>query len=57
MAVCPLCHQDAEDVTVTAEQWILDLIARENPTWVQSDGACPRCVELYREKGEKDAPE
>ena len=54
MAICPLCHEQSEDITCTAEQWLLDLIARENPTWVQSDGACPKCEAQYREKGDPE---
>ena len=53
MEVCPLCHEESDDLTFTAEQWLIDLIAREHPTWVHSDGACPKCRERYQKQADE----
>ena len=32
------------DVT---EDWLIDAIKKDHPEWVQSGGACPKCIEYY----------
>ena len=49
MTPCKLCDGDAMAIVHIAERWLLDLIRRENPLWVERDGACPKCIEYYRD--------
>ncbi len=44
---CTLCGQEADELYLIAEKYVLDLIASEHPEWVDSDGACRKCVEYY----------
>ena len=44
---CTLCGEEAEDLYTIAEKYVLDLIESEHPEWVESDGACRKCVEYY----------
>lgn len=44
---CTLCGQEAEDLYSIAEKYVLDLIKSEHPEWVESDGACSKCIEYY----------
>ena len=51
-ALCSICGgavrpEDAE-VHILAEDWVIEQIRVANPEWVESDGACPKCIELYR---------
>ncbi len=51
-ALCSICGEavrpeDAE-VHIFAEDWVIEQIRASNPEWVESDGACPKCLEHYR---------
>ena len=51
-ALCSICGatvrpEDAE-VHILAEDWVIEQIRSAHPQWVESDGACPKCLELYR---------
>ncbi len=45
---CTLCHQDTEDLYHIAEQYVLNIIKKEHPEWVDQNGACIKCIEHYK---------
>ncbi len=51
MSQCKLCNMHEAQTTDELEAWLLKEIEREHPDWVRSNGACPECVEYYRELG------
>ncbi|MFA5096915.1 MAG: hypothetical protein WC478_06205 [Candidatus Omnitrophota bacterium] len=50
--ICPLCKLEKSanivDICVSAHQYIIRRIKDDHPDWVEEDGACPKCVEYYR---------
>lgn len=44
---CNLCGNEVEKLESIAEDYLLDLIETEHPEWVESDGACIKCIEYY----------
>lgn len=46
--ICPLCREEADELHYEFEQYVLDVIKKEHPEWVESDGTCPRCMDYYR---------
>ena len=44
---CVLCKEDAPSLDEKIEDLVMDMIKRNNPNWVESDGACKRCVVYY----------
>ena len=48
---CPVCgdflHPDTADLHVMAEDWVIRKIRRDRPEWVEANGDCPKCLELY----------
>ncbi len=53
--VVSLCKREESaivvDICVSAYQYIIKRIREEHPDWVEEDGACPKCVEHYRNLG------
>lgn len=47
MQTCPICKEEVSNLSRIAETWLIDLIKRENPSWVLEDGACPECINYY----------
>jgi len=49
---CPVCGNTVDDwlrsLHAETERWRIARIQRQHPEWVVQDGACPRCVEVYR---------
>lgn len=47
---CTICGRTISDRELheTLENHIIDAIGQEHPEWMESDGACARCVEHYR---------
>ena len=49
---CSICGADvpAESLEIhrLAEEYIRERIRAEHPEWVESDGACPKCLEFYQ---------
>jgi len=49
---CPLCNQEKSsnivNTCISAYQYIIRRIKQEHPGWVEKDGACPKCVEYYK---------
>lgn len=44
---CQLCENEVTELQTIAEDYVLDLIEAEHPEWVESDGACIKCIEYY----------
>src|SRR5437773_5357420 len=60
-SVCPLCGTPAEPNVLAEAGWlsasVIQRLARDNPNWQQTSGACPACVQqallqLLTEQGE-----
>ncbi len=50
MSICKVCNDDkAESIMQVAEQYVLELIQKDHPEWVKSDGACPKCIQYYKD--------
>ncbi len=51
--ICPLCDKkvDKEDFIYhnEIEEVLIDLIKKNHPRWISKDGACPKCLERYRD--------
>jgi hypothetical protein len=49
---CACCGEKFErDLLVFlshADKHIIDAIKKEHPEWVESDGACPKCIDYFR---------
>ena len=49
---CPICRrlisEDRLEAHMRIEQTLIESIMKENPDWVEADGACPQCVNHYR---------
>ncbi|RMG51917.1 MAG: hypothetical protein D6723_09720 [Acidobacteria bacterium] len=47
---CTICGRTISDRELheALENHIIDAIGQEHPEWIESDGACSRCVEHYR---------
>lgn len=48
MENCPLCDEDTPTLEKQIESVVIDMIRRNNPQWVEADGACRKCVVYYR---------
>jgi len=47
MENCMLCEEDAPSLDEKIDDLVMDMIKRNNPKWVESDGACAKCVVYY----------
>ena len=47
MKLCPLCGQPTSQLHRVVEQYVISVIRRENPDWIEADGSCPACIEYY----------
>lgn len=51
MRNCPICGSqlapESAALHVMAERWVIEQIREDHPEWVESDGACPKCLEFY----------
>lgn len=49
---CPVCKkmQDEKLINIckTAYEYIIESLKRDHPDWQEKDGACPKCVEYYK---------
>ena len=44
---CGLCDKEVNELHSIAQDYLLGLIESEHPDWVESDGACTKCIEYY----------
>ena len=47
MITCKLCDENGECLDQEIEDIVIEMIKKENPQWVESDGACTRCISHY----------
>lgn len=51
--ICAVCHRPIDEhnalTHIKSEEYLLELIRRDHPEWKEEQGACPKCVEYYRE--------
>lgn len=57
--ICPLCSRHV-DARIFEKHWqmepeVVRAIRTAHPTWRRTDGACPRCVQLFRRRAASDA--
>ncbi len=49
---CPLCQQVVQEhlrpIHETAEEWVISHIKETHPEWIESNGACPNCIQFFR---------
>jgi ribosomal protein L33 len=49
---CRICgrytDEDIVDVCQESHNYIIESIKRQHPEWVEKDGACPKCLEYYK---------
>lgn len=48
MPECKLCNNSVESLEHEIEQLVIDMIKKSNSDWVKKDGACPKCIDYYR---------
>ena len=50
--ICPICGKSKDtgivDTCMTSYLYVLERIKEDHPDWVESDGACPQCLEYYK---------
>ncbi len=47
MQNCTLCNEQTENIIDVTDKWLIDAIKKDHPEWVESSGACPKCIEYY----------
>ncbi|MGA2774994.1 MAG: hypothetical protein ABSE81_02900 [Candidatus Omnitrophota bacterium] len=49
---CPVCKEEQDESLVnlctSAHEYIIETLKKEHPDWQEKDGACPKCVEYYK---------
>ena len=46
--ICPLCNEETDEFHYDAERYVLEVIKKDHPEWVESDGACEPCMDYYK---------
>lgn len=51
--ICQICNRGIDNsialTHVKTEEYLLGLIKKDHPEWKETDGACPECINYYRE--------
>ncbi len=51
--VCRICNRVVDTQSalthVKAEEYLLSLIKKDHPEWKDEHGACPQCIDYYRQ--------
>ncbi|MDX8402825.1 MAG: hypothetical protein R8K54_00270 [Mariprofundaceae bacterium] len=53
MAICPLCGKERDTEEHEVEHYVLKLIRKDHPDWMEKDGACKLCIEYYQHIGDE----
>lgn len=52
--ICPTCGKHIERdlllIIPHTEEHIVELIMKEHPEWIESDGLCKQCYEYYKKQ-------
>ena len=46
--ICPLCNEETDELHYLTEKYVLDMIKKDHPEWVETDGACKSCIDYYK---------
>ena len=50
---CQICDRTVDESNalthIKAEEYLLNLIKKDHPEWKETHGACPECINYYRE--------
>ncbi|MEW6008711.1 MAG: hypothetical protein AB1629_03670 [Candidatus Omnitrophota bacterium] len=50
--ICPICQKKVDASIIKActeaEKYVIENIRRSHPEWVEKDGACPKCIDYYK---------
>ena len=47
MSECKLCSNECHDLNHEIELMVIEMIKKQNPQWIDSDGACSKCINYY----------
>jgi len=47
MSYCNLCNQESNESTHNIKHFVMEFIAKSYPSWIENDGSCPKCENLY----------
>ena len=51
---CALCGSSVQEDTAIyhkdLDEWMLKIIVKQHPSWKESGGACPKCVEELKKR-------
>jgi len=47
MKHCDVCDEDVPSLDDIIKKSVMELIKKKNPDWVESDGACAKCISYY----------
>lgn len=51
--VCSICQRVIDEekalTHVKSEEYLLELIRKDHPEWKEEHGACPKCLDYYRQ--------
>jgi len=48
MPECVLCKESVVSLNTEIEHLVIDMIKKRNSDWIEPDGACPKCIEYYK---------
>ena len=48
MELCKLCGKPTSQLHKVMEAYVIAVIKKQNPEWVESDGSCPTCIDVYK---------
>ncbi|HAJ56201.1 MAG TPA: hypothetical protein DCL35_00335 [Candidatus Omnitrophica bacterium] len=50
---CQICDRVVDEASalthIKAEEYLLSLIKKDHPEWSETEGACPECINYYKE--------
>lgn len=49
MELCPICGKPTNQLHRVVETYVISVIRKKNPDWVEADGSCRACIELYKD--------
>ncbi len=47
MDPCKLCDDSTDDLVKDIEASVIDMIRKQRPEWVETDGSCKKCISYY----------
>ena len=47
MPICKLCNEEADTIYHSIKHFVMEFIQKQNPTWVEEDGSCKKCLVHY----------